>query len=67
MEGEVVHTEHIRGLLDRLEAARARLEEVEGDEAVDVLRELSELAKEVQAEIDRQRRSGPTGSGDAHP
>ena len=34
-------------------------EEVEGEEAVDVLRDLSELAKEVQAEIDRVRRDGP--------
>jgi hypothetical protein len=37
---------------------RARLEEADGEEAVDVLRDLSELAKEVQGEIDRTRRSG---------
>ena len=46
-------------LLAKLEAARARLEAAENpDEAVDVLSELSELAKEVQAEIERARREG---------
>ena len=56
MEGNLAGVEKVRDLLDRLEAVRARLEEVEGEEAVDVLRDLSELAKEVQAEIDRVRR-----------
>jgi hypothetical protein len=37
--------------------ARKRLEETqEPDRAVDVLRELADLAKEVQAEIERARR-----------
>ncbi len=58
MESEVEAVERVRALLDRLEEARAKLEAVEGDDAVDVLRDLSELAKEVQAEIDRTRRSG---------
>ena len=57
MESEVAAVERVRTLLDRLEEARAKLEDVDGDEAVDVLRDLSELAKEVQAEIDRSRRS----------
>jgi hypothetical protein len=49
----------LNDLLAKLEAARARLEAAENpDEAVDVLSELSELAKEVQAEIDRARREG---------
>ncbi len=59
MEGNLAGVEKVRDLLDRLEEVRARLEEVEGEEAVDVLRDLSELAKEVQAEIDRVRRDGP--------
>lgn len=58
MDSEVEAVERVRTLLDRLEQARAKLEEVDGDEAVDVLRDLSELAKEVQTEIDRTRRTG---------
>jgi hypothetical protein len=47
----------LQELLDRLEVARKRLEDTqEPDRAVDVLRELSDLAKEVQAEIERARR-----------
>jgi hypothetical protein len=47
----------LQELLDRLEVARKRLEETqEPDKAVDVLRELADLAKEVQAEIERARR-----------
>lgn len=50
----------LQALLDRLEAARARLETAEDPErAVDVLAELSELAREVQAEVERARREGP--------
>ncbi|MCY4087009.1 MAG: hypothetical protein OXG37_09065 [Actinomycetia bacterium] len=59
MEANLAGIERVRELLDRLEQARARLEEVDGDEAVDVLRDLAELAKEVQAEIDRARRDEP--------
>jgi hypothetical protein len=44
-------------LLKRLEEARARLEVTDDPEhAVEVLRELAEVAKEVQAEIERARR-----------
>jgi hypothetical protein len=47
----------LQELLDRLEAARKRLEETDDPErAVAVLRELADLAKEVQAEIERARR-----------
>jgi len=44
-------------LLKRLEEARARLEVTDDPEqAVEVLRELAEVAKEVQAEVERARR-----------
>ena len=44
-------------LLGRLEAARIELEQTEEPErAVAILQELAELAKEVQAEIERARR-----------
>jgi len=46
-------------LLKRLEDARARLEQTDDPEqAVEILRELAEVAKEVQAEIERARREG---------
>jgi hypothetical protein len=49
-------------LLERLDAARARLEETDDPErAIELLAELSELAKEVQAEIERAKREA-----DAH-
>jgi hypothetical protein len=44
-------------LLDKVEAARGELESVEDPErAVEVLQELADLAKEVQAEVERARR-----------
>jgi hypothetical protein len=47
-------------LMSRLESARARLEATEDpNAAVDVLTELSQLAREVQSEIERARREGP--------
>ena len=49
-------------LLDRLENARARLEQEEDpDKAVELLGEITELAKEAHAEIERARREA-----DAH-
>jgi hypothetical protein len=46
----------LQGLLDRLEDARRRLEAAEDSEAaVDVLQDLVQLAKEVQAEIESQK------------
>lgn len=65
MEGNLAGVERVQELLDRLEKARARLEDVDGEEAVDVLRDLSELAKEVQAEIDRARRDEPESASHA--
>ena len=50
-------TDRLRTLLDRLEEVRRRLAEAESpDEAVDLLQDLAELAKETQAEIERARR-----------
>jgi hypothetical protein len=44
-------------LLDRLERTRARLEETtDPDEAIEVLTELSEIAKEVEAQLQRAKR-----------
>jgi uncharacterized protein (DUF3084 family) len=48
-------------LLKRLEDSRARLEQAhDPEQAVEVLRELAEVAKEVQAEIERARREEST-------
>jgi hypothetical protein len=44
-------------LLEKLEAARTRLESTEDpDAAIEVLSELSELAREVEAELTRAKR-----------
>jgi len=52
--------ERLEELLRRLEQARGRLEAAgDPEQAVEVLGELSELAREVQAEIERARREGP--------
>jgi hypothetical protein len=49
--------DHAAELLDRLEAKRAELEGTEDpDLAVDLLAEITELAKEAHAEIERARR-----------
>ena len=46
-------------LLDRLERERVRLEATDdADEVVGIVTTLAELAREVQAEIDRLRREG---------
>ena len=48
-------------LLARLEAARARLEGTEDpDQAIEILQELAELAKEVEAELQRAKRAAET-------
>jgi hypothetical protein len=53
-------------LLARLEAARARLESTEDEEvAIDVLQELAELAKQIEAELQRARRAAETDAADA--
>jgi hypothetical protein len=53
-------------LLLRLEGARKRLEETDDPEkAIDVLQELAELAKEVEAELQRARQAAAADAADA--
>jgi hypothetical protein len=48
-------------LLARLEAARVRLDETQDpDRAIEILQELAELAKEVEAELQRAKRAAET-------
>jgi hypothetical protein len=48
-------------LLARLEAARARLDETQDpDQAIEILQELAEIAKEVEAELQRAKRAAET-------
>jgi hypothetical protein len=50
-------------LLARLEAARARLDETQDpDQAIEILQELAELAKEVEAELQRAKRAAETAA-----
>ena len=57
MSASVDPLDHAAELLDRLEAKRAELEASEDpDAAVDLLGEITELAKEAHAEIERARR-----------
>ena len=57
--GDAETPARLQELLDRLEDARKRLEAAEDSEAaVDVLQDLVQLAKEVQAEIESQK-AGP--------
>ena len=51
--------DRLRDLLERLDQARERLEHVEDSEnAVDILQDIADLAKETQVEIERARREG---------
>jgi exonuclease VII small subunit len=53
-------------LLARLEAARARLESTDDpDQAIEVLQELADLAREIEAELQRARRSTEADAADA--
>jgi|RhiMetdeSRZDD1v2_1073273.scaffolds.fasta_scaffold1870548_2 hypothetical protein len=53
-------------LLARLESARARLEATEDpDLAIEILQELAELAKEVEAELQRARRAAESDAAGA--
>jgi exonuclease VII small subunit len=48
-------------LLARLEEARTRLDSTEDpDQAIEILQELAELAKEVEAELQRAKRAAET-------
>lgn len=47
----------LQDLLEKVETARRELEEADDPErAVQILQELADLAKEVQAEVERARR-----------
>jgi predicted ribosome quality control (RQC) complex YloA/Tae2 family protein len=47
----------LQELLEKVESARAQLEAVDDPErAVEILQELADLAKEVQAEVENARR-----------
>ena len=49
--------QRLHDLLEKVEAARAELEATDDPErAVQILQELADLAKEVQAEVERARR-----------
>jgi len=49
-------------LLARLEAARVRLDETQDpDQAIEILQELAELAKEVEGELQRAKRAAENG------
>jgi exonuclease VII small subunit len=48
-------------LLARLEAARTRLEATQDpDQAIEILQELAELAKDVETELQRAKRAAET-------
>ena len=50
-------------LLGRLEAARARLEETaDPEQAIEILQELSEIARQVEAALQRARRQAGAGA-----
>jgi hypothetical protein len=52
-------------LLARLEAARARLEATDDpDQAIEVLQELADLAREIEAELQRARRAAEADAAD---
>ena len=55
-------------LLARLEVARAKLDKTEdADQAIAVLQELAELAKEVEGELQRAKRAAETEAATGHP
>ena len=65
-ETDAETTERLRVLLDRLEAVRGRLEQAENaEQAVDLLQELADLARETQAVIERARGGSEPGGGRA--
>ena len=48
---------HAEALLDRLEQTRTRLERTtDPDEAIEVLQELAEIAKEVESQLQQAKR-----------
>ena len=51
-------------LLARVEDARRRLEDADPEQAIEILQELSDLAKQVDAEIERARRAAEADAAD---
>ena len=57
MSGAEERLKNAEQLLDRLERTRTRLEETtDPDEAIEALTELSEIAKEVEAQLQQAKR-----------
>lgn len=57
MSGAEERLKSAEELLDRLERTRARLEETtDPDEAIEILTELSEIAKEVETQLQQAKR-----------
>ena len=55
-------------LLARLEQARARLDESDDpDKAIEILQELADVAKEVEAELQRAKRAAETEAATGGP
>jgi exonuclease VII small subunit len=55
-------------LLARLEQARSRLEDTnDPDKAIEILEELTDLAKSVEAELQRAKRAAETEAATGHP
>ena len=55
-------------LLARLEQARSRLDQTEDpDKAIEILQELADLAKEVEAELQRAKRAAETEAATPRP
>jgi hypothetical protein len=53
--------DNAENLLARLEAARVRLDDTQDpDQAIEILQELAELAKEVEGELQRAKRAAET-------
>ena len=52
-------------LLARVEDARKRLEAADPEQAIEILQELSELAKQVDAEIERARRAAEADAAES--
>jgi hypothetical protein len=55
-------------LLARLESARTQLDETQdADKAIEILQELAELAKQVEAELQRAKRAAETEAAAPNP
>ena len=57
--------EQAEALLARLEAARAKLEAASPEEAIEVLQELADLAKQIEAALQTARRAAEADAADA--